>query len=57
MYIFSILHIRFEKQGLIEVSILQHLKDLDTDHKLNLVHMKEHFFFRNHLFITFEILG
>jgi nucleoside-diphosphate-sugar epimerase len=33
------------------------LKNLDHDNLINVVHMKEYFYFRNHLCITFEILG
>jgi dual specificity tyrosine-phosphorylation-regulated kinase 2/3/4 len=48
---------RFQQQGMVEVNILQHLKNLDQDNNINVVHMKEYFYFRNHLCITFEILG
>ena len=48
---------RFQQQGMVEVNILQHLKNLDHDNNVNVVHMKEYFYFRNHLCITFEILG
>ncbi len=48
---------RFQTQGMVEVSILQHMKQLDHDNTQNVVHMKEYFYFRNHLCITFEILG
>ena len=48
---------RFQQQGMVEVNILQHLKNMDVDNSLNVVHMKEYFYFRNHLCITFEILG
>jgi dual specificity tyrosine-phosphorylation-regulated kinase 2/3/4 len=48
---------RFQQQGLVEVNILTHLKTLDHDNGLNLVHIKEHFYFRSHLCITFELLG
>jgi dual specificity tyrosine-phosphorylation-regulated kinase 2/3/4 len=48
---------RFQQQGMVEVNILQHLKSLDTENSLNVVHMKEYFYFRNHLCISFEILG
>ncbi len=42
---------------MVEVNILQHLKNLDHENSMNVVHMKEYFYFRNHLCITFEILG
>ena len=48
---------RFQQQGMVEVNILQHLKNMDPDNTLNVVHMKEYFYFRNHLCISFEILG
>jgi len=48
---------RFQQQGLVEVNILNHLKKLDQDNSLNIVHIKEHFYFRSHLCITFELLG
>jgi dual specificity tyrosine-phosphorylation-regulated kinase 2/3/4 len=48
---------RFQQQGLVEVNILTHLKNLDVDNTLNIVHIKEHFYFRSHLCITFELLG
>ncbi|CAF3164871.1 unnamed protein product [Rotaria socialis] len=48
---------RFQQQGLVEVNILAHLKTLDSDNSLNIVHIKEHFYFRSHLCITFELLG
>ena len=42
---------------MVEVKILSHLKNLDKDERYNLVHIKEYFYFRNHLCITFELLG
>ena len=48
---------RFHEQGLVEVKILTHLKALDADHAFGLLHIKEHFCFRSHLCITFELLG
>ena len=48
---------RFQQQGLVEVNILTHLKTLDSDNSLNVVHIKEYFYFRSHLCITFELLG
>ncbi len=49
---------RFQQQGMVEVSILQHMKNMDNaENSVNVVHMKEYFYFRNHLCITFEILG
>jgi hypothetical protein len=48
---------RFQQQGLVEVNILTHLRNIDSDNSLNIVHIKEHFYFRSHLCITFELLG
>ena len=48
---------RFHHQALIEVKILEHLRDADTDNKLNIIHMFESFYFRSHLCITFELLS
>ena len=48
---------RFHKQGMIEIRILNALRMKDKDRKLNVIHMIEHFTFRNHLCITFELLG
>lgn len=48
---------RFHKQGMIEIRILNALRKKDKDRKLNVIHMIDHFTFRNHLCITFELLG
>ena len=48
---------RFYEQGLVEVKILNHLKPLDSDNSFGVLHIKEHFCFRSHLCITFELLG
>ena len=48
---------RFHKQGLIEVRILQHLKDEDPGDSYHIVRIKQSFLFRNHLCITFELLS
>ncbi|ORY46860.1 kinase-like protein [Rhizoclosmatium globosum] len=48
---------RFEQQGLIEVKVLERLKNEDSDDTANIVHMHDSFHFRNHLCISFEILG
>ena len=48
---------RFHKQGMIEIKILSALRKKDKDKKLNVIHMIESFNFRNHLCITFEVLG
>uniref|UniRef100_A0A6I8PEM5 dual-specificity kinase n=1 Tax=Ornithorhynchus anatinus TaxID=9258 RepID=A0A6I8PEM5_ORNAN len=48
---------RFHHQALTELKILDALRRRDRDHKGSMVHMKDHFYFRNHLCITFELLG
>lgn len=40
-----------------EVKILEVLRRKDKDNAYNVVHMKDFFYFRNHLCITFELLG
>jgi hypothetical protein len=34
---------------MVEVKILEHLRNHDSDDKKNIVQIKEHFYFRNHL--------
>ncbi|KAI8614786.1 kinase-like domain-containing protein, partial [Chytriomyces sp. MP71] len=48
---------RFEKQGVVEVKILDRLRKEDADKTHNLVHMLDSFYFRGHLCISFELLG
>ena len=48
---------RLQKQGLVEVDLLEHMKNNDQDDRMNIVRMKEHFSFRNHMCITFEMLS
>ncbi|XP_005989339.2 dual specificity tyrosine-phosphorylation-regulated kinase 4 isoform X2 [Latimeria chalumnae] len=48
---------RFHHQALVELKILDTLRKKDKDNKHNVVHMKEYFYFRNHLCISFELLG
>lgn len=50
-------HKRFEEQGQIEVKVLRYLKNIESSSKQFFVQMEEHFFFRGHLCITFELLG
>ena len=40
-----------------EVEILKRLKTNDEDGVANVVHMKEHFHLRDHLCITFDLMG
>ena len=42
---------------MVEVKILQHLKNFDEKDKKNIVRIKDHFYFRNHLWIVFEMLS
>ncbi|TPX70368.1 hypothetical protein SpCBS45565_g01845 [Spizellomyces sp. 'palustris'] len=48
---------RFEKQGAVEVKVLERLKMEDSDDTHSIVHMVDSFLFRGHLCITFELLG
>lgn len=48
---------RFHHQALVEVKILEHLRERDAESVSNVVHMLDYFYFRNHLCITFELLS
>ena len=48
---------KFHKQGAVEVKLLKHLCELDPHDCYNIVRMKNHFVFRNHLCIVFELLS
>ena len=48
---------RFHKQAVEEIRILEHLRKQDKDNNCNIVHLTEHFLFRNHVCITFELLS
>uniref|UniRef100_A0A674DKX3 dual-specificity kinase n=1 Tax=Salmo trutta TaxID=8032 RepID=A0A674DKX3_SALTR len=48
---------RFHHQAMVELKILDVLRRKDRDNQHNVIHMKEHFYFRNHLCISFELLG
>jgi serine/threonine protein kinase len=48
---------RFHHQALVEVKILEHLREKDVESTSNVVHMQDYFYFRNHLCITFELLS
>lgn len=48
---------RFHRQAHEEIRILEHLKKQDKDNTMNIIHMYEHFTFRNHMCITFELLS
>jgi hypothetical protein len=49
---------RFHHQALVEVKILEHLRDrADCDAGQTMVTMTEYFYFRNHMCISFELLS
>merc|ERR1719333_237160 len=48
---------RFHHQALVEVKILEHLREKDVEGCSNVVHLSDYFYFRNHLCITFELLS
>jgi len=48
---------RFHHQALVEVKILDTLRKRDRDNQYNIIHMIDYFYFRNHLCITFELMG
>jgi dual specificity tyrosine-phosphorylation-regulated kinase 2/3/4 len=48
---------RFHRQAQEEVKILEHLRRQDKDNTHNIIHMIDHFVFRNHVCITFELLS
>uniref|UniRef100_A0A914QJI6 Dual specificity tyrosine-phosphorylation-regulated kinase mbk-2 n=1 Tax=Panagrolaimus davidi TaxID=227884 RepID=A0A914QJI6_9BILA len=48
---------RFHRQAQEEIRILDHLRRQDFDGSYNIIHMLEHFLFRNHQCITFELMS
>ena len=48
---------RFEKQGLVEVKVLNKICDEDVNGRYNVVHVRSNFYFRGHLCFAFELLG
>ena len=48
---------RFHRQAQEEIRILEHLRKQDKENTMNIIHMFEHFTFRNHICITFELLS
>lgn len=48
---------RFHRQAAEEIRILEHLRKQDKDNSHNIVHLVDHFTFRNHVCITFELLS
>ena len=48
---------RFHKQAVEEIRILEHLRKQDRDNTHNIVHLIDHFTFRNHVCLNFELLS
>lgn len=48
---------RFKAQAAVEVKILVHITENDPDDCSNIIHIREHFTFRNHLCVVFDLLG
>ncbi|KAF6778264.1 hypothetical protein AHF37_02335 [Paragonimus kellicotti] len=48
---------RFTQQAAEEIRILEQLRQQDKDNTRNVVHMLEHFTFRSHVCMTFELLS
>lgn len=44
-------------QAQVELKVLEHLRAHDPEASHNVIHIQEHFLFRNHLCITFELLS
>ena len=48
---------KLHKQGLVEIKLIEHLNKDDPQDKKNIVRMKDSFKFRNHIWVTFELLS
>lgn len=48
---------RFHRQAVEEIRILEHLRKQDADGMHNIIHLIDHFTFRNHVCLTFELLS
>ncbi|KAF6266252.1 kinase-like domain-containing protein [Scenedesmus sp. NREL 46B-D3] len=48
---------RFHHQAQVELKVLEHLRQQDPEDAHHVIHIQEHFTFRNHLCITFELLS
>jgi dual specificity tyrosine-phosphorylation-regulated kinase 2/3/4 len=48
---------KFHKQGMVEIKLLKQMRDLDPEENYNIVRVINHFVFRNHLCIVFELLS
>lgn len=44
-------------QAQVELKVLQHLRHYDPEDQHHVIHIQEHFMFRSHLCITFELLS
>ena len=44
-------------QAQVELKVLEHLRANDPEDANHVIHIQEHFTFRNHLCITFELLS
>lgn len=47
---------RFHRQAQEEIKILEYLRRMDHRNEFNVIHMYDHFIFRQQMFITFELL-
>ena len=50
------IHLYSSYQAQEEIRILEHLRKQDKDNTHNIIHLFDHFTFRNHTCITFELL-
>lgn len=48
---------RFHQQALVEVKVLEKIRDEDVHDRANIIKIKSHFYFREHLCIVFDLLG
>lgn len=48
---------RFHQQAEVEVKVLTHLRDKDPDAKYGIIRLIEHFTFRSHVCLTYELLS
>ena len=48
---------RFHQQAIEEIEILKYLKEKDSDNSYSIVHIKDHFLFRKHVILVFELLS
>ncbi|KAF8319393.1 kinase-like protein [Clavulina sp. PMI_390] len=48
---------RFHHQALVEIKILENLRQWDPENKHHVIQMQEHFYFRDHLCIVMELLS